>query len=94
MITIIRFTAPWCMPCKMVAKFFDVFIEQFPDVQFITHDMSVPKEANDVFDRFSINDITMIPTVVAIKDGKEVSRYVGASKKADYEHFIQGVLDE
>ncbi|SES99640.1 Thioredoxin [Salinibacillus kushneri] len=49
-------------------------------------------EYNEAFEQFGIE---YTPTIVRYEDGKEVKRFVGASKEEDYRNFFeQNVLDD
>jgi thioredoxin 1 len=85
---VIRFTAPWCAPCKMIAKFFVAFEEEFPDIVFHTVNMS-----EDIPTQFTLKSpITLVPSVVVIRDNVEAGRYVGTANKNAYATFIQSHL--
>jgi thioredoxin 1 len=78
MITVKRFTASWCAPCKMLAPVIKSLEPAFPDVTFETVDIdSSPEVASEYH-------VRSVPTVVIMKDGAELERIVGALPKQKY----------
>lgn len=70
---ILRFSATWCQPCKMLAKNLE------------TAQLDIPVEYVDIDSNATLTDdygIRGVPTLVLLDDGKEVSRLVGV-KTAD-----------
>ena len=70
-LTVKRFTAPWCGPCRQLAPIMEQVKPQFPNVTFETIDVDDHK---DVATKYGIRSI---PTIVIEKDGKEVERFLG-----------------
>jgi len=61
---IVRFTAPWCVPCKQYKPIFDGVAREFSDVDFYVIDIeSYPEIAEE-------NDVRSIPAVFTVKDGE------------------------
>lgn len=74
--TLIDFWAPWCPPCRMQGPIIEKFAESAPPgltVAKLNVDDN-PKVAS----KFSVNNI---PTLIIIKDGKEVKRMVGLQQE-------------
>ena len=64
------FSAPWCPDCVMLDRFFENTVNKFNDIKFVyvnRDDFSEITEALDVIG---------IPSFVAYKNNKEVSRFV------------------
>ncbi|XP_057965357.1 thioredoxin H1-like [Malania oleifera] len=69
---VVDFTASWCAPCRFIAPFFVELAEKFPSVTFLKVDVDELKSvAADL-------DIEAMPTFVFMKEGKILSRVVGA----------------
>lgn len=84
---LVDFWAAWCGPCKMAAPILEELSEEYKNKLVIAKvDVDVnQKSAADY-------DVMSIPTVVLIKDGKEVGRQIGFAGKAGYEELIKKVL--
>lgn len=84
---LVDFWAEWCGPCKSLSP----LLERITDEAGGAFDLAkVDVDANqELSAQFMIQSI---PTVVAIKNGKEVSRFSGALPEASILEFLQGVL--
>lgn len=75
MITIKRYTSTWCEPCKALAPIMAELQSEMSNVNFVTIDVELHKEA-------AMNDnIASIPTVVISKNGQELHRFTGVIPK-------------
>lgn len=84
---VIDFWATWCGPCKRLAPVIEELAAQFEGKAVIGKcDI---EENTDLTDRFMVMNV---PTVVFLKDGKEVDRLVGVAGKAMYEEKINAML--
>ena len=84
---VIDFWATWCGPCKRLAPVIEELAAQFEGKAVIGKcDI---EENTDLTDRFMVMNV---PTVVFLKDGKEVDRLVGVAGKAMYEDKINTML--
>jgi len=75
---VLKFSANWCQPCKMLAPAYASFIEAYPDIEFQSIDVEENRELTEEF------SIKSVPTVVFLKDGVEVKRLVGVQSKITY----------
>lgn len=70
---IVRFSAEWCKPCKKIQPdFINLSKEYNESAIFVAVDVDKYDELAAKYSAFSI------PLFVAIKDGKEISRYSGS----------------
>lgn len=69
--TIVRYTAPWCGPCKVFGPIFEEVAGRHPDVTFATVDID---EQPDLATRANIMSV---PTLVAFRDGTPVATHRG-----------------
>ena len=84
---LVDFGAEWCMPCKMIEPIIDELAEEYQGRLKIGQ---VNTDANrDVSLKFGIS---AIPTLVLIKDGEVVRKFVGLQQKADMKAAIDNVL--
>jgi thioredoxin 1 len=82
MLEVKKFSASWCGPCKTLAPTFNEVKNSFSGVLFSEYDID---DSSDVASQFGIRSV---PTVLLVKDGKEVKRIVGANSKMVYENAI------
>ena len=79
--------APWCGPCRMIAP----IIEQLAGE--LAGRVKVAKLNTDenpmTASRFNVRSI---PTLLVLKDGKEIDRIVGASPKQEILRRVQSVI--
>ena len=86
MITVTRFTAPWCAPCRMLAPMFKQMETDMPDTKFETIDV------DEFPEMVSTHNIRSVPTVVVHNGdtGKTIS-LVGANSKTTYLNAITDI---
>ena len=84
---LVDFYADWCGPCKMAAPILEELSESYKDKLTIA---KVNVDQNQVTSQQF--DIMSIPTVILIKDGKEIGRQIGFAGKTGYEELIKKVL--
>ncbi|KAL6497500.1 Cytoplasmic thioredoxin isoenzyme 2 [Orobanche hederae] len=71
---VVDFSASWCGPCKLMEPFFNQMSAKYSDVNFVKIDVD---DLPDVAREFGV---TAMPTFVLLKQGKEVSKVIGAKK--------------
>ena len=75
MIKVIRFTASWCGPCKILSPIFGEVQNEVSGVSFETVDVDVNKN------RATQYSVSSVPTVVIEKNGQIVNRFSGVKPK-------------
>ncbi len=78
---VLRFTASWCQPCKMLAKTLEDVNTGVP-IEVVDIDVH-PEVATDY-------GIRGVPTLVMIDENVEVKRLVGVSQKKELENWLNG----
>jgi thioredoxin 1 len=87
MITVKKFSAAWCGPCRMLAPVFNEQIKpQFTTVKF--EDIDVDTNPDEVVKY----GVTSVPTVVLVKDGVEFQRFTGVQSKLAYTNAINEAI--
>ncbi|WNY25292.1 thioredoxin family protein [Methanolapillus millepedarum] len=79
---LIDFSATWCGPCRMQKPIIEELKTKYAKVNFRIVDID---ESPDMARTYNIH---AVPTLVVLKDGKEVSRFVGVSSKEKLETEI------
>ena len=80
---VVDFSADWCGPCKMFGPIFEATSEIVKDIQFVKIDVDAVPEAREDF------SIQSIPSVVILKDGKEINRKMGFMIQNQFIKFIE-----
>ena len=82
MLTVKRYTASWCGPCKQLAPVFEELKNEITDATFQTIDVDQNRESAIA------EGIVSVPTVLLEKDGEMVYRFSGVLPKS----VIAGVI--
>ena len=81
---LVDFYAEWCGPCKMLAPVFQELAKDMDGTaKFVKVDVD---NTQDIAARFQVSSI---PTVAILKDGKEVDRIIGFMPKQAIEAKIK-----
>ena len=87
MTEVIRFTASWCGPCKVLSPIFQQLSEEFGGkATFKTVDI------NNQSDYAAQNKVSSVPTIIIFKDGQEVQRHIGVKPKTTYVSNFTAIL--
>ncbi|MGQ9845174.1 MAG: thioredoxin [Caldisericia bacterium] len=71
---VVKFTADWCMPCKMIEPHLKKLAKEY-DGKVLFYEVDVEDEANsEIVTKFNIVNL---PTLLIFKEGKVVSSLVG-----------------
>ncbi len=80
---VVDFWAPWCGPCRMMAPELETAAQHLAGNALV---LKVNTEANpELAERFRIRSI---PTIAVFKDGREITRAVGAQPAAAIEALV------
>ena len=80
---IIKFEADWCGACKQMKPAFAAVAKSSGGVAFET--VNVDRQAA-LAERYGVK---LLPTVVAVKNGKEVGRFTGYRNEAKLKAFVK-----
>lgn len=84
---LVDFWATWCGPCKRLGHIIEEIAAEF-DGKAIVGKCDI-EENDDLTEKFGIMNV---PTVVFLKDGKEVDRVVGLAMKNVYQDKLNALL--
>jgi len=82
MVTVKKFSAVWCGPCRALAPVMNEIKGNYSNVKFEEYDID---EYSDITEEYGVRSV---PTVIIVKDGKEVNRFTGLSSKMAYVNAI------
>jgi len=82
MVTVKKFSAVWCGPCRALAPVMNEVKSNFSNVKFEDYDVDVAYEEATKY------GVRSVPTVIIERDGKEVERFTGVSSKIAYINAI------
>ena len=84
-LVIIDFFASWCGPCQMFIPVFEEFAKNNKDIEMFKVDID-----NDA-DFAGESNVQGVPTIIAYKDGKELSRFSGFKSAEELKEFVDSV---
>ena len=82
-LTIIDFSATWCMPCRMLAPILEQVADKMDNVSFYNLDIDDNEEIAKRYRIFSV------PTLLAFKEGKVVDSLVGLNSYDEVLEFVK-----
>jgi len=83
---VIDFYADWCGPCQMMKPVFEKVGKEVKGINF--YKVNVDNNAETA----SAYSVRSIPTIVFMKDGKEVDRVLGVMYEEDFKKKITAVF--
>lgn len=83
--TVLYFSASWCGPCRMLAPIMERISEKFPSMEIFKVDVDSHKEIASEW------GVRGIPTVIFIKEGKEVNKFSGIKSESDISRLIENL---
>lgn len=82
-VVVADYFAEWCGPCKMMHSIFEDAAKRYSNIKFIRVDV------DDNLDLAASQNIQVVPTFVAYKNGQEVSRITGYNPAEQFQYFIE-----
>jgi thioredoxin 1 len=86
MVTVKRFSAVWCGPCRQLGPVMNEIKGQFSNVKFEEIDVDTEPELVEQY------RVTSVPTVIIEKNGELFERFTGLSSKLAYVNAINESL--
>jgi thioredoxin 1 len=86
-VTLIDFHAQWCAPCRMLAPLLEEVAKEVKGKASIGKvDIDTEHKTAEHF------QITSVPTLVLVKNGKELKRLVGLRKASEIKEFVESAM--
>ena len=85
-VVLVDFWAEWCGPCRMLGPIFEELSGEMEGVKFAKVDITA---SEDLAKKFGVQSI---PTIILLKDGKEVDRMMGAVPKDNLKQWVESKL--
>lgn len=82
-LVLVDFYADWCGPCKMLSPIVDQIAEENSDIKVVKVNVD---DSQDLAMKYQVMSI---PTLVVIKEGKEINRSVGLRDKSEILNMIK-----
>ena len=82
-LTIVDFSATWCMPCRMLAQILEQVANKMDNVSFFNIDIDDSEEIAQRYRIFSV------PTLLAFKEGKVIDSLVGLNSYDEVLAFVK-----
>ena len=82
---VVKYTANWCAPCRMMAPIFEALSKEIKNVKFSELDVDKTPEIAAKF------TVMSIPTCMIFKNGKQIKTLVGGMSKEKLKSEIESV---
>ena len=84
---VLDFSATWCGPCKQLAPIIDELSQEY-EGRIAVGKCDI-EEADDLTAEYGIRNV---PTVIFIKNGQIVDKFVGSKSKGDVQKLFDALL--
>ena len=86
--TVLKFSAAWCGPCRLMKPIFDKVSKKFADIENLEfNEISLDgDDADEISDKYGIRNL---PTFIIQNNGNEYARHTAALSEKDLEDWIK-----
>lgn len=86
---IIKFSASWCGPCKMMKPTFDKVssMEEFKKIEFISYDIEEDEQGVELVEKYNIRNVPTI--VIADEDDEPIKKIIGLVSEKELINLIK-----
>lgn len=89
-LTVLDFWAPWCGPCRTLSPIIDEIADEHTGSEMVNVAKVNVDEYSDLAVRYGIRGI---PSILFIKDGNVVDRFVGMKTKNQIQEKINSLMN-
>jgi thioredoxin 1 len=89
-LTVLDFWAPWCGPCRVLSPIIDEIADEHTDSEKVNVAKVNVDENSDLAVKYGIRGI---PSILFIKDGNVVDRFVGMKTKNEIQEKINSLMN-
>ena len=86
MVTVKKFSAAWCGPCRMLAPMFEQVKTGYSNVTFENIDI------DEDYDSVQKYGVSSVPTIIIEKNGEVIERFTGLQSKIAYTNAINEAI--
>lgn len=86
-VKILKFSATWCGPCRVMAPAVKEAVSDFQEVEL--EEVDVDTDDNELSLTYGVRSV---PTLIFLKDGKEIDRVVGMKTAEQLKNIINRTL--
>lgn len=86
---IIKFSASWCGPCKMIKPTFEKVssMEEFKNIEFISYDIEEDEQGVELVEKYNIRNVPTI--VIADEDDEPIKKIIGLVSEKELINLIK-----
>ena len=87
-LVILDFWAPWCGPCKVAKPILEKLAKEYAgQVEFLPINAD---DSHEVLEQFHVQGI---PTVITLRNGKEIGRVIGTQNETNYRTMFEALSE-
>lgn len=80
--TLLKFSAPWCAPCRMMAPIVESVMTEFDNIKLESVNI------DDDSDKAVEYAVRSVPTLIVLKNGEKVGSLVGSRTVEELREFL------
>lgn len=85
-VSIITFSADWCVPCQMLTPILNELDKKYHDLEIYKVNVEEAQSTSVMY------GITSVPTIIFFKDGEEVERKIGLESLENLSKIVEELM--